>query len=856
MEVVGTVAGATLASSPRSPMDATAHGSEVPLCVATLVEARACANAVTPAPMSCVYAMPAVDWDASKPFACAVEMPVRMQGPVNKQQRRGRARLHSLASKISSNEPAGSEAAAVQGRLEAKAETRRTRVVRSLGAAGASNLGKAPSPEGLEGDDEAFEALMFDFVDENMHGRAVQERHLDRRDLELGLFGDFLEQRGHGKFVEWVFDDEKEGWKIQAVSDERGVHIPRASMVMDYVIQMAHGDKSVCPKGGRPDYRNQPWYELVSGKQQGDRMKEKAHGSGAYSDLPVSFHTIENKVSHLRLWYDELMQDSEMANPWRNARLATVMNTMVHKLGRHRKHRPKMIQLTYIRAVLETTDFDNADEVLTAAYMAKNVVRNQRAIDEFNLDWANVTWHEGTEEADGSSATRQGLSLDYVVTKNDREGHDRANEFSCSSVCKKMVELNAEGKFVFASFCPVHLLLHAKTLQARDAGVAVHTLRGPAWGKYRRIEQLLAGSTLVASDTESVAHRAKALVMVVTRAQEAAGMFYDRSIPFIVNGRAYAPPCAGVYFEVPGTGYAVHAWADARGVTHRMRQAMRTANRRLGEERIPESEIAQISSKSLRIAMATLMKRKGVPDDEIVEMGQWEDAEMMRTYLELMVPFSTDRRNTTNTLYDSEFRGEPVQVVDVGATTAPPGNASVPTVASADAGATSPPTVNEIASAVATALMERMAPIGVPATAPIAAAVPERVAVSAPEAASVQAGSAPTMAEGAMPQGAGAQTLKRTREKNRTEYQPCCEKYMKGSGALKVATVDADAALTRLVRETEGEKPAKCQKRLCAAGYHVTRKEVMNFRNSRREVDRSESLASLDAGELWDMLGM
>ena len=46
----------------------------------------------------------------------------------------------------------------------------------------------------------------------------------------------------------------------------------------------------------------------------------------------------------------------------------------------------------------------------------------------------------------------------------------------------------------------------------------------------------------------------------------------------------------------------------------------------LGEERIPESEIAQISSKSLRIAMATLMKRKGVSEDEIVEMGQWEKA--------------------------------------------------------------------------------------------------------------------------------------------------------------------------------------------------------------------------------------
>ena len=106
-------------------------------------------------------------------------------------------------------------------------------------------------------------------------------------------------------------------------------------MVMDYVIQMAHGDKSVCPKGGRPDYRNQPWYELVSGKQQGDRMKEKAHGSGAYSDLPVSFHTIENKVSHLRLWYDELMQDSEMAKKAphkKNGKRACNLQLRIHTL--------------------------------------------------------------------------------------------------------------------------------------------------------------------------------------------------------------------------------------------------------------------------------------------------------------------------------------------------------------------------------------------------------------------------------------------------------------------------------------------------------------------------------------------
>ena len=51
-----------------------------------------------------------------------------------------------------------------------------------------------------------------------------------------------------------------------------------------------------------------------------------------------------------------------------------------------------------------------------------------------------------------------------------------------------------------------------------------------------------------------------------------------------------------------------------------MRRLMRTVNARAGEERIPEEEIAKLSSKSHRIAMATPLASKGVPMPEIVEM--------------------------------------------------------------------------------------------------------------------------------------------------------------------------------------------------------------------------------------------
>ena len=70
---------------------------------------------------------------------------------------------------------------------------------------------------------------------------------------------------------------------------------------------MACGDKEACPKGGRPEYRNGPQYELVQGKPQGDRMhakNEKACGYGLYADEPCVYTTIEQKVSALRMWYD------------------------------------------------------------------------------------------------------------------------------------------------------------------------------------------------------------------------------------------------------------------------------------------------------------------------------------------------------------------------------------------------------------------------------------------------------------------------------------------------------------------------------------------------------------------------
>ena len=61
------------------------------------------ANAVTAAPLSCATATPAAEWDPTKPLAWASPMPVQTQVR-SKQQRRGRARMHDLATKAAADE--------------------------------------------------------------------------------------------------------------------------------------------------------------------------------------------------------------------------------------------------------------------------------------------------------------------------------------------------------------------------------------------------------------------------------------------------------------------------------------------------------------------------------------------------------------------------------------------------------------------------------------------------------------------------------------------------------------------------------------------------------------------------------
>ena len=102
---------------------------------------------------------------------------------------------------------------------------------------------------------------------------------------------------------------------------------------------------------------------------------------------------------------------------------------------------------------------------------------------------------------------------------------------------------------------------------------------------------------------------------------------------------------------------------------------------------------------------------------------------------------------------------------------------------------------------------------------------------------------------------AGGSVLGKRRECERSEYKQCCQKHEGMPIALKMCRIAGDDALQRLLLETASLKPAACVKRLCAADYPATRKEVTNYRNRQRETARCAQLPEVNVAELLSMLG-
>ena len=67
----------------------------------------------------------------------------------------------------------------------------------------------------------------------------------------------------------------------------------------------------------------------------------------------------------------------------------------------------------------------------------------------------------------------------------------------------------------------------------------------------------------------------------------------------------------------------------------------------------------------------------------------------------------------------------------------------------------------------------------------------------------------------------------RKKNKERSEYRPCCPALWVKGKVFKRTNVLGDARLCGLLEDTAGEPPAKVMKVLCEAHYHVTKKKGM-----------------------------
>lgn len=76
--------------------------------------------------------------------------------------------------------------------------------MRAVGPAGGANFSSAPDRPDFgadaEGDDK-FGEQMLGWVNGNLNDAGIEARTLDARELKVGMFGDFAETRGHGKYV-------------------------------------------------------------------------------------------------------------------------------------------------------------------------------------------------------------------------------------------------------------------------------------------------------------------------------------------------------------------------------------------------------------------------------------------------------------------------------------------------------------------------------------------------------------------------------------------------------------------------------------------------------------------------------
>ena len=176
-----------------------------------------------------------------------------------------------------------------------------------------------------------------------------------------------------------------------------------------------------------------------------------------------------------------------------------------------------------IAALLGAANPSSPTSLSVAAFIAKNVVNGNRAAQEWLLQWNEVARAE-------RGGVMVGVTTSVGLTKTDRLQMGKTKPLQCCSECTGKVELNADGSLNVCKLCPAHLLWASREKWAEELDVSVEDVQGAVFADMVRFDDmgkhvLQPGDTLVArnEDTPAYSARPKAPVLIITKAQEAAG---------------------------------------------------------------------------------------------------------------------------------------------------------------------------------------------------------------------------------------------------------------------------------------------------------------------------------------------
>ena len=148
----------------------------------------------------------------------------------------------------------------------------------------------------------------------------------------------------------------------------------------------------------------------------------KDFGWGAHADEPSRATTIEQKLSNISTWFDEVLKDTLVANPGRNFHVRKMKTSLAKLLGRARVHEAGLVEEEDDEVLQSKTDLNSAYETGTLAYLTTNTAHGTRAADNLLLDWSDVAANGvGTSGGEPREGEMRGLALKFQKTKNNTE---------------------------------------------------------------------------------------------------------------------------------------------------------------------------------------------------------------------------------------------------------------------------------------------------------------------------------------------------------------------------------------------------------------------------------------------------